>query len=240
MAKLKCVGSSSSGNCYLIECKDEKLILELGVSWKNIVESLKYEINNVVGALCSHRWRHKDHSIAIPNALKLGLKVYSCQDVQTVYKEVKVLEKGLKTQIGSFKVQPIPLKHSVECYGFIIEHSEFGKLLFFTDCCEFRYKVKNVNHILAEANHNEELIIDNIINDEASRSLSENHMEINNTIEAIKANYSSKLVNIVLIHLSSGNANPKTFVKQVKNEIGLNNVFVAKKGFELELNKEDF
>jgi hypothetical protein len=55
MAKLKCVGSSSSGNCYLIECKDEKLILELGVSWKNIVESLKYEINNVVGALCSHR-----------------------------------------------------------------------------------------------------------------------------------------------------------------------------------------
>lgn len=55
MAKLKCVGSSSSGNSYLIECKDGTLILELGVLWKHIVESLKYEINNVVGALCSHR-----------------------------------------------------------------------------------------------------------------------------------------------------------------------------------------
>lgn len=238
MAKLKCLGSSSSGNCYLIECKDCTLILELGVSWKYIVEGLNYNISKVAGCLCSHR--HLDHSIAIQNALKLGLSVYSCQDLQTLYKDVKVLEKGLKTQIGSFKVQPIPLKHSVECYGFIIEHSEFGKLLFYTDCCDFKYKVKGVNHILAEANHNEELIIDNIINDEASRSLSENHMEISNTVEAIKANYSSKLVNIVLIHLSSGNANPKEFVKQVKKEIGLNNVFVAKKGLELELNKEEF
>lgn len=151
-----------------------------------------------------------------------------------------MLKKGLKTQIGGFKVQPIPVKHSVECYAFIIEHSEIGKLLFYTDCCEFKYKVKGVNHILAEANHDEELIIDNIINDEASRSLSENHMEINDTIEAIKANYNKNLINVVLVHLSSGNANPKEFVKQVKKEIGLNNVFVAKKGFELELSKEEF
>lgn len=238
MAKFKCIGSSSKGNCYLIECKDETIILELGVHWKNIIEGLNYNINKVKGCLCSHK--HFDHSIAVPNALKLGLNVYSCQDMQTIYKDVKVLKKGLKTQIGGFKVQPIPLKHSVECYGFIIEHSEFGKLLFFTDCCEFKYKVKGVNHILAEANHSEELIIDNIINDESSRSLSENHMKIDDTIEAIKANYNKKLVNIVLIHLSSGNANPKEFVKQVKDEIGLNNVFVAKKGFNLELSKEEF
>lgn len=55
MAKLITLGSSSSGNCYILECDNEQLIIELGVSWKEILKGLDYNTSWIVGALCSHR-----------------------------------------------------------------------------------------------------------------------------------------------------------------------------------------
>lgn len=55
MAKLITLGSSSSGNAYILDCENEQLIIELGVSWKEILKGLNYKLGNVVGALCSHR-----------------------------------------------------------------------------------------------------------------------------------------------------------------------------------------
>lgn len=54
MATLKVIGSSSSGNAYILDCKDEQLIIELGVSFREILEGLNYKLDSVVGALCSH------------------------------------------------------------------------------------------------------------------------------------------------------------------------------------------
>jgi phosphoribosyl 1,2-cyclic phosphodiesterase len=54
MNKITCLGSSSSGNCYLLECDNEVLILELGVSWKEVLKGLNYNLEKVVGVLVSH------------------------------------------------------------------------------------------------------------------------------------------------------------------------------------------
>lgn len=56
MATLKVVGSGSQqGNTYILETSEEKLILDLGCKWEDIMKSLNYQIDNVVGALCTHR-----------------------------------------------------------------------------------------------------------------------------------------------------------------------------------------
>lgn len=54
MATLKTISSGSIGNCYILECNDESLIIELGVSWSDILKGLNYNIGKVVGTLCSH------------------------------------------------------------------------------------------------------------------------------------------------------------------------------------------
>ena len=54
MAKLNVISSGSSGNAYILDCDNEQLIIELGVSWKEILKGLNYKIDSVVGALCSH------------------------------------------------------------------------------------------------------------------------------------------------------------------------------------------
>lgn len=54
MATLKVVGSGSSGNCYLLQTEKERLILELGCKWNEVLEILDYKIEKVLGVLISH------------------------------------------------------------------------------------------------------------------------------------------------------------------------------------------
>lgn len=238
MAKMICLASGSRGNAYILECKGEQLLLELGIKWNDILRGLNYDLSNIAACLVTHA--HNDHSKSVSNALKSGLSVYSCQEVSNNYQGVKVLPLGVKTQIGDFKVQPLIVPHNAMCYAYIITHKEFGKLLFCTDCSAFKYKVKDCNHFLIEANYSDDIIIDNMCNNEFSRSASENHLEIGQTIDVLKHNYSPELQNVVLLHLSNGNSNAKEFVQRVKNELCFENVFVADKSVDVELHKSEF
>lgn len=183
---------------------------------------------------------HGDHSRSIKDALFHGLPVYSCQEVANKYKQVTPLELGKKVKIGGFKVQPISVPHSCECYAFLIEHEAMGRLLFCTDCNKFEYRIKNLNHILIESNWDEDVLIDNMCNEVEIRSRFEHHMELNDTISALKNNYGVNLQTICLVHLSSGNADPNKFKQRVKEELGFNNVWVCESGLEVELSKEEF
>ena len=239
MATLKVLSSGSHGNCYLLQCANETLILELGIKWGDILKGLNYNLGCVCGCLCSHL--HSDHSRSIQNALSFGLSVYSCAEVASIYLGVETLNLKEKTRIGKgFIVQPIKLFHNVECYGFLIQHEEFGKMVFATDTNSVPYKFKGVQHWLLESNYDNDILIDNACNDVYSRSASENHLEINDTIEVLKRNYSSELQNVVLIHLSSGNSNEKDFKERVQQELGFDRVWIANSGVEIELNKSEF
>ena len=54
MAKLKILSSGSIGNSYILECNGERLLLELGVKWQEILKGLNYKLGDVVGVLVSH------------------------------------------------------------------------------------------------------------------------------------------------------------------------------------------
>lgn len=56
MATLKILASSSSANCYILECQGESLIIELGLPWKEILKGLNYRegFERVRGCLTSH------------------------------------------------------------------------------------------------------------------------------------------------------------------------------------------
>lgn len=53
------LGSSSKGNCYLLEYKNKVLILDAGVSFKEVQKALNFNIEKVVGVLITHE--HMDH-----------------------------------------------------------------------------------------------------------------------------------------------------------------------------------
>lgn len=233
MARLQCLGSSSSGNCFILTCGDDKLIIDLGISWNEILSGLEYDLSNVCGCLCSHI--HMDHSKSIPKALYYCLGVYSCQGVKDKYEGVTLIEPQKVYSIKSFKVMALPLKHNVENYGYVIYHKELGSLAYVVDCEGFPYKIKSINHWVIEANHDEMIIIDNIMDARHSRAASENHLNINQTIDVLSRNNSKDLKTIVLAHLSDSNSHAEKFKSSVRAAIDFDNVYVAEKRLDIEL-----
>lgn len=142
-----------------------------------------------------------------------------------------------KYKIGNFVVQPLPVEHNAENLAFIISHEELGKLVYAVDCVQFPYKIVDVNHWVIEANHDEEIIIDNMCDNIATQSASENHLSIRQTIEVLNNNLCDATRTIVLAHLSDGNSNASEFLDKSRAELGFDNVFIADKGLIVDINK---
>lgn len=243
MAHLKVIGSNSSGNSYALQCKDEILLIEAGLSFKNkILPVIGYKANDIVGCLISHR--HLDHAADISNIIIRGIPTYSNQDVASrIDSGVIVVEEKKKYNIGGFKVQCVSVPHGdCPCYSFIIEHEQIGKLLFITDASDFlmsHIRIKDVDHLFVEANYDDEIIDRNAVNDKWNTSASSTHMGINKSLEVIKRHYSPRLKNICLLHLSDGNSDKYKFKRMVYDEVGIT-PYIAESGLNIELRKEDF
>lgn len=235
MARLQCLNSSSAGNCFILTCGDEKLVLDLGVDWAKTLKALDYNIRDVAGCLVTHC--HSDHSKAIAKALKYCLDVYSCQEVCEKFDGVQLLPRGVKTTIGGFNVQPLEVKHNVENYAYIITHEDMGKLVFALDCESFLYKIRDVNHWVIEANHDFDVMLDHALESMYSASASENHLSIDQCVDALSINVCDATTTIVLAHLSDANSDSKNFGRRVKEELGIDNVYIADKNLDIELCK---
>ena len=51
---LNCLGSSSSGNCYLLDGENEALMIECGVKLKNVKIAMGFNLKKIVGCLVTH------------------------------------------------------------------------------------------------------------------------------------------------------------------------------------------
>ena len=236
--KIHCIGSSSSGNCYVIESIGQKLIVELGCNWNHyVLPALNFDLNSVSGCLCSHR--HFDHAAYIPKAFEYQIPVYGNKEVVEKYPYVHRLTRNYRYSIGKFKVQCLKVPHNALCYSFIIKCPSGEKILFATDLSKFNYKVSGCDVIMMEANYDEDIIYESLARGEVVRSQSENHLEINDCIEAVERCVDTNTQLIILLHLSDGYSDEKRFQKMVHKATG-KRVGVAHAGQVYEINESDF
>lgn len=240
MGRLKVFGSSSSGNCYLLEAGHDLLMIEAGVPFREVLGEIGYEkgLSRLRGCIVTHR--HGDHSKYIHQVLAMNKSVWSCKDVAESHKGVIPLMFDVKVKIGGFTVQPIPVSHSVECYAYLIEHDEIGRCLFITDCSTFPYRLRNIHHIWCEANWCEDCIVDGLVDGSYRFSISKEHLSLDMAEAVIRNNLSTSTQDIVLLHLSDKNSDTEMFKSRIANNLSFDAVYVADKGFELELDKEEF
>lgn len=239
--KLQCLGSSSSGNCYILEAANERLIIEAGIPLPEIKKALQWQLRSVAGCLVTHR--HNDHSKYLKDVIACGIKVFALRDVFDA-KEVRnrafcrEIEPMHGYKIGGFKVLPLAVNHDVPCVGFLIEHQEMGRLLFVTDTMMFGYIVPGLNHIMIEANYADDIVERNIANGRlapAMRSrLFESHLELGTTKQILRRQDLQHVHNIVLLHLSNGNSDEQRFIREVRIATGCT-TYAATTGMTIEL-----
>ena len=241
--KLRVLGSSSKGNCYILQNENETLIIEAGISFKDIKIGLDFNLRNVVGCLVTHQ--HGDHSKAIKDLSKNGINVYGSNGTFEALKikgvRLVIIKAFKQFKVGGFTVMPFDVHHDVaEPLGFLINHKDMGTVLFATDTSYLEYRFKELTNILIECNYSEKLLLQNMDNGFIDSStgvrIASTHMSLENCKELIKANDNPKLKNIVLLHLSDGNSDSETFRQTIK-ALTSSKVEIADKGLEIELNK---
>lgn len=228
--KLTCLGSSSAGNCYLLQADSgETLILDCGIPIKEIKKGLNWNIKDVVGVLCTHK--HLDHSKSVKDFETMGIPV--CKPYETLlmnqflansYFTVRAFD--LTTIDGNWTHTdadgtPCPI------FGFLIMHPEMGRMLYITDTELIKWRFKDINHILLGVNYDKDLVdTDNPKANHVFRG----HLSIDTACDFVKANDSDSLQNVIMCHLSSENADKDSFIEKMKNAVNGANVDVAVAG----------
>lgn len=179
--------------------------------------------------------------------MKAGITVYSAFETQSALEVItgertKAISPMKKVRIGSFAVTPFNVPHDVdtECYGYLIEHEEIGKLLFLTDLeyCKYNFRNQNINHIAVEANYDMKYVNKDVPNYEHTLR---GHMSLKTALDFISTNDNSALRNVVLIHLSDKNADSAEFLQKTKETVKYGaDCYIAEKGLEVDLNLVPF
>lgn len=110
---LTVLGSSSKGNCYLLEYKGEILILDAGVSFKEVQKALNFKLDKVIGVLVTHE--HMDHLKYAADFANNGIDVYASAGTFEKlnlcghrFKKIGALEQFL---ISNFTILPFDVQH---------------------------------------------------------------------------------------------------------------------------------
>lgn len=230
---VRCIGTGSKqGNCYaLYDSSGKILLLDLGMSAKDIKRAIDYRISDVVGAVVTHS--HLDHSKSVKDFENMEIPVFKPFD--------ETIACPLKIRYGSFGIQAFKVPHDgVPCYGFYIT-VDGHRVLYATDFEYLPCSFKNIRltDMLVECNHQKELV------DKGQAKYPhqiKGHCSLDTLIEkVIKENMTSDLRTVILCHLSSDSASPDECLSEVQKIVGEGvNVVVARKDLEVELSKYPF
>lgn len=244
--KLTVLGSGSSGNGYVLQNEREALVLECGCKVKDCLRALDFRTDKVCGCLVTHE--HGDHAKYMEQYMEY-FPVYCSHGTAAAFRYRKMrrpctLQPLVSIQLGGFTVRPIDVQHdSAEPFGYVIRHEETGTLLFATDTYYVKYTIPNLTNIMIECNYSLPVLKENVRKGIVpkvvkNRTLSA-HMSLEHCKEMLLSNDLRNVSRIVLIHLSSNNAEPDMFRSEIERVTGKNTV-VACKGLEITMNKTPF
>ena len=222
---LKCLGSGSSGNCYLLELEQEALVIEAGIPFMEVKKALNFNIRKIVGVVVSHS--HGDHAGRVKEYEAAGVPVFKPYETDKL-RQMQVF--------GNFTIKSFDLIHDVHCSGFLIVHPDMGRFLYASDTEYIKYRFDQLNHILVEANYSASLIDPNAVN---RNHVLTGHMELQTTLWFLQTNNNPELRNVILCHLSGNNADPEQFRQEAGKSVACD-VYVAEKGLEVDVSLVPF
>lgn len=240
--KIKVLGSSSKGNCYIIETATSTLVLEAGIKFEEVKKNLKFNLDKVCGCLVTHE--HKDHSKYVADFLKCGIKVFTSkgtsEQINIKNHNLVIIDKLKPYKISDFTVLPFDVQHDVaEPFGYLIQYNPTKqKLLFATDTYYLKYNFKDIDIYMVECNSDLQTLEENLKNNSVTtyhyRRLRQSHMNLETLVDFFRKTDLSKTQKILLLHLSDKNSNEKR-IQSVISDITKKEAIIAKNGMEIEV-----
>lgn len=195
---VKVLASGSKGNSTLITTKNAKILIDVGLTTKELQKRLEdTNLTDIDAIIITHA--HIDHikGLAVIEK-KYDIKVYTKENLDNP-QTIKDIE------ISHFNVS-----HDVPCIGLLIKNNN-QELVYITDTGYINRKIisltKNKDIYIIESNHDEDMLIEGSYPFILKKRISgdEGHLSNRQTTEYLKTVMGDKTKYIVLAHLSEEN-----------------------------------
>ena len=205
--RLKCIGTGSNGNCYLLQADKDILILDAGLPIKAIKKALDFDFSNVAGCVVTHE--HKDHAYSAKDLAYMGVPVFSG------YKEGQ-----RHVKYGPFDIWKFPVPHDVPCVGYFITVDGITTV-YITDAqyCGWNFKNNKVQNFLVECNWQNEYIAEDLDEPVVSRVF-RTHMSEDVCVRFLEANKTDEMSNVLICHMSDRRCDPEEAVERIQKTLG--------------------
>lgn len=162
--KICTLASGSSGNCLYVETEHTRLLVDAGISNRQITKRLStinVDINDIDGVIISHE--HTDHAQALPY---LKIPVYVSSSTAGLWTDkvanLQQFETGSEFSINDIKITSFPVPHdAVDPVGFTLQ-SNGCKLGVVTDIGVstrlISERLRAVNALVVEFNHDDNMM----------------------------------------------------------------------------------
>jgi len=237
--EIKCLASSSSGNCYVITnaAGDSSLMIEAGLPAKEIIKrlaTLSLSLSKISAVVITHG--HGDHA-------------RGAKDLSETYGKVIMSGPETLTEAGvithrwplfpwksattpSWNITPFDVDHDFKgSLGFIIEERESGELLLFINDTGFvKYNLSSwaFDFVMIECNHTVERLLANA--DPTVIRKAQSHMSLTTTKETVSKLNLERCKRIYLMHLSDGNSDEPRMIAEIEKATGKPVVACQKNG----------
>jgi phosphoribosyl 1,2-cyclic phosphodiesterase len=228
------LASSSEGNAYLIQDGCSPLLLDCGLSYRELQRATGYKLTGLAGCLITHE--HMDHAKAAADLMRAGVDCYmsagTAEALGLTGHRLKVVRALSQLTIGDWTALPFEAIHdAAEPLGFLLA-ARGAKVLYLTDSAYCRYRFRGLTHILIECNHAADILQANVesgaVPAAMRRRVMRSHMSLSTVKGFLKANDLSAVREIHLIHLSDGNSDAGRFKSEIQAMTG-KPVYVADK-----------
>nr|DAR00981.1 MAG TPA: YycJ-like MBL-fold protein [Caudoviricetes sp.] len=223
--EIKTLASGSTGNAYLVGDGTTTLLLECGISVRELMRRSRFTLSRVDACLITHE--HGDHARAVHDVMARGIPVYCSEG--TAAKLGISGAAGCNSKIwhihrfdiGTIAVLPFSMYHdAAEPLGWLLESVHTGeRLVFLTDTSRAEYVFPPLDHILIECNHmGAESMMDT--NAYQAQRVIDNHLSLQECIAFLTHQDLSCVQDIRLLHISRRHGDPDAMRRAVAAATG--------------------
>ena len=241
------LNSGSNGNCYYVGNKKEAVLIDAGISCREIEKRmgrLNLSLNKVKAIFVSHE--HTDHIKGIPVlAKKYGIPVYitaaTLHGCNFTLENISAFTPEKQVEIGQLSIKAFNKIHdAAHPHSFVVEYAGI-KVGIFTDlgkvCDELINHFKQCNAAFLEANYCSDLLENGSYPYFLKNRIRGGRGHLSNTeaVNLLKAHRPESLSHLILSHLSKNNNCPDLVRKLFLESAGETTIIVASRLQETEV-----
>lgn len=238
--KIASLASGSNGNCYYLEEGDDAVLIDAGVSRKQIIERMNrlgLSLSRLRGVFISHE--HSDHIHgADVLARKHGVEIFMTQKTYAAYGRtindgsVHFFSPGQEVRLGSLCVHPFLKSHdAAQPCSFPVSSGD-RNVAVMTDigahCENVIDHLRQADAVFLESNYDEQMLKIGPYPAHMKRRIASDVGHLSN-VQAARlafAHASARLKHVILSHLSANNNTPelalRTFMEMIAKRTDLN------------------